>query len=119
LACERGGAPPRNASAALPLLHALEVLGLRHVFALLPSGPGGHVEQATRVPLDVLAAAAQGLNLLGAPATVLRLLLLLLLLSPTEQFPPAQRRLLRRLLVSGSAAVPPVHVIEVWKLTLG
>lgn len=117
LARERGGPRPQTMSAALPLLHVLDMLGLSDVFALLPAVAGEHAELSSEVPVETLTATMQGLYLLGAPATTVRLLVLLVLVTPPGRFPRPYRQLLRHLLVAGAAAVPPKQVIDVWKLT--
>lgn len=117
LARESGGPSPPGASAALPLLHALDVLAVPDVFALLPASPGQHASSAGAIPVERLVDAAHGLYLLGAHATVVRLLVLAIVLTPAGQVPVEQTRLLRHLLVQGAASVPPPHVIDVWKLS--
>lgn len=117
LARESGGPAPQGASAALPLLHALDVLAVPDVFALLPASPGQHTSSAGAIPVDRLVDAAHGLYLLGSHATVVRLLVLAIVLTPAGRVPVEQTRLLRHLLIQGTASVPPPHVIDVWKLS--
>lgn len=116
VAVESGAVPPRSPSAAHPFLLTLDRLAVPSVWDLLPSAGGAIAHRAAEFSLDVLASSVEALNLIGAPATSLRMLVLLLLLVPPPRVEPSQRRLLTRLLLSGASSVPAERVLDVWSL---
>jgi hypothetical protein len=109
---ERTGVTPSGVSAAWPVIAAAELAGVRSLF---------DTDHAQRTLIEgtldpqILRSTAQALHLLGAHASVTRLLVLLDVIDPDPS--GVERRLLRHLVIRREAAVPPERVVDIWRMT--